>query len=83
MKRNSLERQLGAAQSRLNNRNAQLQSAGVADEARATDPAWRSLDARRRQIITQLGSVKKIEDREAAALARKAESGQSEGADEE
>lgn len=72
MKRNSLERQLGSAQSRLEARNTQLESAGIAADARRNDPAWRSLDAKRRQIITQLGSVKKIEEREAAALARKA-----------
>lgn len=71
MNRQSLERQLSAAQSRLEIRNAALKSSGVADDQRCSDPAWRSLDASRRKLVTRLRSVSAIEKREADAVARR------------
>jgi hypothetical protein len=72
MKRNSLERQLESAKMKLAARVSVLDKAGLKEDDRCSDPAWRTLDAARRSLITRLGSVSKIEAREAEAATRKA-----------
>jgi hypothetical protein len=72
MKRDSLERQLESAKTKLAARVSVLDKAGLKEDARGNDPAWRTLDATRRSLITRLGSVSKIEAREAEAATRKA-----------
>jgi len=71
MKRDALEKQLKAAQTKLEARSQALKGAGVADDAHCSDPVWRTLDASRRQTATRLHAVGKLEKREADALARK------------
>jgi hypothetical protein len=45
----------------------------VATELRRKDTKWRQLDGKRRAMVRRLAAVKSIEDREAAALERKAQ----------
>lgn len=72
MKRDSLERQLESAKTKLAARGSVLDKAGLKEDARSSDPAWRTLDAKRRSLITRLGSVSKVEARDAEAASRKA-----------
>jgi hypothetical protein len=72
MKRDSLERQLESAKTKLAARVSVMDKAGIKEDARRRDPAWRTLDATRRSLITRLGCVSKIETRDAEAVTRKA-----------
>jgi hypothetical protein len=82
MKRDSLERQLESAKTKLAARVSVLDKAGLKEEVRSNDPAWRTLDAKRRSLITRLGSVSKVEARDAEAASRKAAADSESEADE-
>lgn len=71
--RKRIERQLEVAKQNVATCEKQLESAGVTGKARAKDTKWRHLNADYRQIKRRLLAVVAIEEREAAAIARKAE----------
>ncbi len=71
--RNRIERQLEVAKQNVLAFEKQLESAGVTGKQRSKDPKWRHLNGDYRQLRRRLLAVKAIEDREAAALQKKAE----------
>ena len=73
MDRERIERQLKLAQQELAAWESALDKQKVAAEARGKNTKWRKLDADRRAIVRRLNAVKAVEEREAAALERKAQ----------
>jgi hypothetical protein len=71
--RNRIERQLELAKQGVSNREKQLEAAGVTGKHKAKDPLWRHLNADFRQLRRRLLAVVAIEEREAAAIQKKAE----------
>lgn len=73
MDRERIERQLKQTQQELAAWESQLDKQKVAAEARPKNTKWRKLDADRRAVVRRLNAVKAVEEREAAALERKAQ----------
>ena len=71
--RKRIERQLEVAKQNVATCEKQLETAGVTGKARTKDTKWRHLNADYRQIKRRLLAVAAIEQREADAIARKAE----------
>lgn len=71
--RNRIERQLELARENVANREKQLEAAGVTGKQKAKDPVWRHLNADYRQLRRRILAVAAVEEREAAAIQRKAE----------
>jgi hypothetical protein len=69
MDRQRIERQLKLAQDKLQ----QCQKALGDDKVASRDAKWRSLDADCRALKRRLNAVSAVEEREAAAIQRKAE----------
>ncbi|MCA9058422.1 MAG: hypothetical protein KDA85_07985 [Planctomycetaceae bacterium] len=83
--RKRIERQLEAAQQKVQAVEKQLESNGVTGKQLSRDPKWRHVKADYRQLKRRLLAVAAVEQREADAQARKAAklSGDAESAGEE
>ncbi len=71
--RNRIERQLELSKQKLSACEGRLEAAGVTGRQRNKDTKWRQLNADYRQLRRRLLAVKAIEDRESAAIQKKAE----------
>ena len=71
--RSSLERQLEQATASLNAWTKSLDERKISAEDRVTDPKWRSLNSKCKQLKARLRSVGAVETREDEAARRKAE----------
>lgn len=67
----TLERQLALAIEKLDIRNKELDTQGVAAEDRSTDSVWRKLDANRRALRNRISAAEAILTREAECAQRK------------
>ena len=74
MDRERIERQLTLAEQKRAAWEKQLDSDKVASDQRKRNTKWRQLDADVRALKRRILAVKSIEEREAIALAKKAES---------
>ncbi len=76
MDRERIERQLKLAQDDLARWEKELDGRKVAAKQRSKDPKWRALNADLRALKRRMNAVKAVEEREAAAIERKANAGQ-------